>query len=363
MKNLLTYSLIFIALGILASCEDKDYNEILMSSTVTADVDEVTIFDTEFDVKLSVTNADITKLDVKGGSFEQTVDITEKTGKFTLKKSHFGKKWKEKSVVPFSVTADFGSHKRVSRFNIMLVPALSAQAAPNKIAEYNDSTKTKIKCKLDTKFKKVSSLKVERGVRNATTPIPNFETLKEEADAMKFEFIDSISGAKYTIEDTIVYKISAVGNGQTEEKTVEIPVVTKGLPDGVERLLSSDLESDSVKFKSSEKEDVIVAFSGPRGITSDKVRFVKIVEGTHVEKLDTLEAFSTLVRVINKADDEGELSNSLAGLEIGDMIAFTYKYEDGDYYGTMKITDVTSEDIGDGKNGIIFVLRQDSADT
>ncbi len=359
MKNLLLYSVLIVFIGVFVACEDDDDTNFLPSNTIGVDVDEVTIFDSPFTVNFTTSNSNVSELIIDGGLVENlAIAISDKKGSSAFDMDDFGEDWAIGEEVSFSSTVDFGSNKSVSYFSISVIEALTAELSEASLFEY-DSVMSKIELTGATKFNSLGDVVIERKIITEATPDPDFTELESVSSDNKYAFKDSLYGVDFNLNDTIVYQITATSGAHVETAMVELPVVSKMLPDvGMAALDATNTPYILMPADEDDEASVdggVLNFVSPRSISSEDVMFVEIVEGDQVELFAELNEFSTLVEIV----DGAALSASITDAAIGDVYAFMYDYEDVSYYGYITITEIHSTDIGDAMNGIEFTYTQD----
>nr|WP_319397593.1 hypothetical protein [uncultured Carboxylicivirga sp.] len=360
MKNNIIYSFILM-MFVFASCDDDEQVvNFLPSSTVTVDVDKVTVFDTSFPVNFTSTSDDVNELIISGGEIEgRSVAISNHVGATTFTADDFtSTNWVPGESESFTSLINFENSQSTTVFNISVAEALSLEASKATVSEY-DSTRSYLGFLANSFFQNIGNITVELGVKNAAQPVPVFDVIAEGANVMDYSYNDSVIGADYSLGDTVVVKITGVSGKYTESKEVEIPVISKVLAsESVATLTSS---SNKFAFLPAEEGGVdagVINLYNIKGFNSSDVMFVKIEEGEQVESFDDLDQFSTLVSVVDKAN----LTSQVESVKKGEVYAFKYTYMYWDYYGYMNIDDVFLTDAGDAENGFSFIYKQDKKD-
>lgn len=344
-KKILYSLLFFVLLGFTACDDDDDYDEFLASATVGIDVSEVTVFDTPFTVNFTVSNKDVTELTFAGDVSSDVVSISDYSGSLSLEDTDFGAYWALDSTVYFTSTITYSDHSSVEDFSIDVVDAITASTGGTAY-EY-DSTYCSFEFDAATYFNDLGTVVLQRKLITDDDSDPDFTTIYSGSEGSSYNYLDSIVGVDYSLNDTLVYQITASSGSYSETKTVEIAIVSKDLPSVSSGSLSTS--SDVFHFTSEELADSVVFESTDAGrmISSSLVSFVTIDEMP--------EDFSSLVDVV----DSSSLVASVSDLVIGDMVAYTFVYGSNAYYGILTVTDVTSASIGDSENGISFTYTQD----
>ncbi|MBR8535332.1 hypothetical protein KDU71_07155 [Carboxylicivirga sediminis] len=355
MKNILLYSVLIVFISVFVACDDDDDTNFLPSTTVGVDVDEVTIFDSPFTVNFTTSNTNVSELVINGGEVaDMKVAISDMKGSSTFDMTDFGSSWAIGKGESFSTTVDFGSSQSVSYFSVAVVEALAAELSAATIAEY-DSAMSEVTLSGATMFNALGNVVVERKIITEAEPNPAFVEMDSDTPGNEYEYTEEYYGVDYNLNDTIVYKITATSGAHVETTMIELPVVSKMLPDVSAEALDAT-NSPFAFMPVKDGDDVgVLTFVSPRSISSADVMFVEIEEGNQVELFAELNTFSTLVEIV----DAAALSATITDAAIGEVYAFMYDFEDVSYYGYMTITEIHSTDIGDAMDGIEFTYTQD----
>lgn len=340
--------------AVFTSCQDDDDTNFKPANTVRTDVSSVTMFDSPFTANFSTSNTNVDEITIDGGEVaDLKVAISDQAGSASFSSSDLGAGWAIGQSTDFSVTIDFGSSQSVSYFSIDVVEAMMAVASEGTIAEY-DSIKSVIELSGETMFNGLGDIVIEKKVITVDTPNPDYAIIVSESAGTSYAYKDSVCGVDYSLNDTIVYKITATSGSYSESDTIAIPVTYKMLPSVSEGMLSTTestfafVPAPEAEEGEVQAEDVgVLSFVSPRGVSSEDVMFVKIEEA--------FDSYSELVNAVEGASLVSEMSD----LSIGDIYAFQYTYEGDVYYGYMEVTEVTSTDIGDAENAITFDYTSD----
>lgn len=330
------------------ACDDEDTTDAyLPSAQISPSVSEVTLFDAPFTNEFSVSSSDVTSFTITGDRVQtKEVTVTEKTGSAEFTEADFGNQWAIDSSIVYMTTIDFGSNQATQEFEISVIDALSA-TAEGSASEY-DSTKVYVSLTGETMINNLGNVIIERKVITEAEPDAEFVEIVNESASTEFEYEDSIMGVDYSLNDTIVYQITATAGTYTATKSVTIPVGSKALPDMMTGMLSTSEDSFSFIPEDEEEETPAVgslsftSSGAQRGFTSSDVTFTPMEE--------MVDDFSELVDFVDSNLGVGVVANAITG----DMFAFKFEDETTDYYGVMTITDVKSVNIGDAEDMIEF---------
>jgi len=354
MKNKIFYFL-FLSVFVVTSCDDDSQeDELLESSSVSVDVDEVTLFDTPFDMNLTMSNLGVSSVNISGGvAINEDLTVSDKKASTSFEASDFGDVWAVDSTLTFKSTIDFGTHNSVIDHTISVVDAISVDQESSSIFEF-DSLANNLSFECKTMFNGLGDILVERKVITQADPNSVFVTLNSDIAEGTYTFEDSVFGVDFNLTDTIVYKITATSSVKSESKEIKLAVQSKSLTEDVEAVLS--LTNDTVVFTADSVASVSFNnVNNPRGFQSSNVEFVKIEVGNQVEEISDLNDFSNLVKVVDESTSVG----SVEGVYIGDTYAFKYMAHGNYNYGFLTITEVLSiKDMHDSENSVEFTYYQ-----
>ncbi|GAF05047.1 hypothetical protein [Saccharicrinis fermentans] len=350
MKNKLIYGL-FSLVFLLAACDDDDSNEFFESATVSIDVSEVTIFDSPFDIELTVSNPGVDMLTLTGGELvSEELSVEDMSASKSLSALDFGGYWKADSSLVLTTTIDFDSYMSTSQHSIDVVDAIAATGG-DMIYEY-DSVYSRVSFDVETMFNDIESIVVEKKVITSVDADPAFVEMESKSAMMTYMFKDSVYGVDFNLEDTIVYKITAMSGAYMETKMIEIPVGAQSLVVEDPGVLSDS--KDSFELVKDAGEITFTSTDISRGFTSSDVAFVKVEIGDEFETEEDVYNLSKVVDVVEAAS----LVSSVDNVVIGEMYAYKFDYMGNVMYGVLTVSEVTSTVIGDDENSITFSYSQ-----